>query len=165
MTMFDTALSLVATRMPGFDDDHRRELVLSTRELAADKGRAGRMAEVAWLAGLALRLRARRTPRLVLRGVALGLALVLVAVASLSSTDALALTVAWGVVVPAALLAAGWFDPRYATSAGVLWLWRFLAADPGAVPDATVTFVRLVLMATGVFLAFTVTRVSLRRMS
>lgn len=163
--MFDTALSLVATRLSGFDDDHREELVSSTRELAAERGRAGRLAEVVLLGGLALRLRARRTSRLVVRGVALGGVLVLLAVASLSlADDSLALRVVWAAVVPAVLVALGWFDPRYAAAAGVVWLWRFLAADPGAAPDAVLTFVRLAFMAAGVFFAFTVTRLSLRRL-
>ena len=165
MTMFDTALSLVATRLPGFDDDRRDELVSSTRALAADQGRVARATEVVLLAGLALRLRARQSSRLTLRGLALGALLVLVAVGSLSLTDAVALRVVWAVVVPGALVAVGWFDPRYAAAAGVIWLWRFLSADPGAAPDATVTFVRLVLMAAGVLCALAVTRVSLRRLT
>lgn len=163
--MFDAALSLVATRMPGLDDDHREELVSSTRELAAERGRAGRLAEVVSLGGLALQLRARRTPRLVLRGLVLGGLLVLLAVGSLSWAEgSIALRVAWAAVVPTALVAVGWFDPRYAAAAAVVWLWRFLAADPGAAPDAVLTFVRLAFMAAGVFFAFAVTRLSLRRL-
>lgn len=157
--MFDAALTMVATRMPGFDDDHREELVSTTRELAAERSPLGRLAEVVLLAGLALRLRARRQDHLVVRGVILGLALVLVAVLT---SDARLL---WAALVPGGLVALGWFDPRYAAAAAVIWLWRFLAADPGAVPDATVTFVRLVLMAAGVFFAFAVARISLRRLT
>lgn len=165
MTVFDTALTMVATRMPGFDDDHREELVLTTRELAAERSRLGRLSEVVLLAGLALRLRARRKDHLVVRGVVVGLVLVLAAVVSLSATDSVVLHVVWAAAVPTALVAVGWFDPRYAAAAAVIWLWRFLAADPGAVPDASVTFLRLVLMATGVFFAFAVARISLRRLS
>lgn len=158
MTMLDAALTVVAARMPGFDDDRREELLHSTRELAAERGRLGRVAEVGVLAGLVLRLRARRTSHVVLRGLVLGMALVLVAV---TTTDA---RLVWAVLVPGALLALGWFDPRYATAAAVIWLWRFVTADPGATPDATVTFLRLVAMAAGVFSAFFVARLSLRRL-
>jgi hypothetical protein len=162
--MFDAALTIVATRMAGFDEDHRQELVSSTRELAAERSRVGRAAEVVFLAGLALRLRARRTPRLVLRGLALGGVLVVAALASFALTDALAVRVAWAAVVPTALVAAGWFDARYAAAAAVVWLWRFLTADPGSDPDPAVTFLRLAFMAAGVFAASTVTRLSLRRL-
>jgi hypothetical protein len=164
-TMFDAALSMVATRLPGFDDDHRAELVHSTRELAAERSGPGRAAEVVALAGLALRMRARRTPRLVVRGAVLGAVLVLVALGSLAAGDVLALRVVWAAVVPTVLVALGWFDPRYAVAAAVLWLWRLAAAGLDAVPDVTVTFVRLVAMAAGVLFAICVTRVSLRRLA
>jgi hypothetical protein len=39
-------------------------------------------------------------------------------------------------VLPVALLAVGWFDPRFAVAGTVVWVWRFLAVDAHELIDA-----------------------------
>lgn len=157
MSPFDTALGFVAGRLPGFDEPRRDEVVATAREAAAGAGPLTRAAEVASLVGLGLRLRARRSSHLLWRGAALG-------VASAAAMPFLPFAVAAS--VPIVLVLLGWFDPRYAVAAAVIWAWRFVVAGTGEAPDATVVlFVRLVVMAVGVLCATAVTQASLRRLT
>ncbi|HEX2039357.1 MAG TPA: hypothetical protein VHF47_06450 [Acidimicrobiales bacterium] len=151
MSPLDAALVFVAERLPGFDDDRRHDVVATTREAAASAGALARVAEVGSLLALWLRLRARRTPRLLVRGALLGLALA----AALASAP---LPVA--VAVPVALVALGWFDPRYAAAACAVWTWRFVAGG-----FADFAFLRLLAMAVGILVAVTVAQASLRRLT
>ena len=157
MSPFDSALTFVAERLPGFDGDRRHELVATVREATADTGPSTRAAEVGSLLGLWLRLRARRSAHLLWRGAALG--------TLLAATTAFS-PVPIAVVVPVVLLGLGWFDPRYAAAAAVIWVWRFVDAGVGELPEATVVlFLRLVAMAAGVLGAVAVTQASLRRLT
>jgi hypothetical protein len=146
----DSALGFVADRLPGFDDDRRHDVVATAREAAADS-RAARAAEVCSLVALWLRLRARRTPGLLWRGALLGVtASAVLALAPFSVV----------VAVPVVLVALGWFDPRYAAAATVVWTWRFFAVG---IDDFA--FLRLLAMAFGILVAVTVAQASLRRLS
>ncbi len=83
-----------------------------------------------------------------------------------------AVTVA-GLAVPAALLVVGWFDPRYAVAATVVWLWRLVAVDLGELAGAVdaladeLTFrlllARWLAMGLGVVLAWQVSSAAIRR--
>jgi hypothetical protein len=83
-----------------------------------------------------------------------------------------AVTVA-GLAVPAVLLAVGWFDPRYAVAATVVWLWRLVAVDLGELAGAVdaladeLTFrlllARWLAMGLGVVLAWQVSNAAIRR--
>jgi hypothetical protein len=151
MSPFDAALVFVADRLPGFDDDRREDVVATARQAAVAAGPAARAAEVCSLVALWLRLRAVRTPHLLVRGAGLGA----VAAAALAFAP-------FGVVVavPVALLLLGWFDPRYAAAAAVVWVWRFFA---GGIDDFA--FLRLLAMAVGVLAAVTVAQASWRRLT
>ncbi len=82
-------------------------------------------------------------------------------------------TVAVVGVVGAVCLVAGWFDPRLAVAATVVWVWRFLAVDPPRIGDAVVALagdldleallVRWIAMAAGVVVGLAVSRLSVRR--
>lgn len=151
MSPLDAALVFVADRLPGFDADRRHEVVATTREATVAAGLVARVAELAGLVALWLRLRAQRTPHLLLRGTAVGLIM--------------AVVVAWAplpvaVAVPVALVGLGWFDPRYAAAACVIWAWRFAAGGLG-----DFAFLRLLAMAVGILVAVTVAQASLRRLT
>ncbi len=83
--------------------------------------------------------------------------------------------VTWIALIPAGLIAAGWFDPRYAVAAGTVWAWRLLTADFAEVPREVAAVIdelaipglvaRIVLMALGIACAALVTRASLRRLA
>jgi hypothetical protein len=153
----DRAVGLVVRRLPGFDGERRAEVVATVREATTGAGPVTRAAEVASLLGLGLRLRARRSAHLLVRGAALG-----TAVAVLTAFAPVPIAV----VVPVVLLGLGWFDPRYAAAAAVVWTWRFVVAGVGEVPaTGVVLFLRLVAMATGVLAATAVTQASLRRLT
>jgi hypothetical protein len=148
MSPFDAALVFVADRLPGFDDDRREDVVVTTRQAAA----AGSpLAEVGSLVALWLRLRAQRTRHLLLRGAFLG-AVVAAALAFAPLPVAVA--------VPVVLVAVGWFDPRYAAAAGVVWAWRFVSGG-----FADFAFLRLLAMAVGILVAVTVVQASSRRLT
>jgi hypothetical protein len=85
---------------------------------------------------------------------------------------AVALGVA-ALAVPAAFLAIGWFDPRYAVAATVVWAWRLVAVDLGELADAAgaladdqafrLFLARWLLMGAGVVLAGWVSAAAIRR--
>ncbi|MDQ3756823.1 MAG: hypothetical protein M3394_03125, partial [Actinomycetota bacterium] len=75
MSPFDSAVSFVAARLPGFDDDRRHDVVATTREATAAAGPIARAVEVCSLVALWLRLRAQRTSHLLVRGAVAGLVL------------------------------------------------------------------------------------------
>ena len=151
MSPIDTALVFVAERLPGFDDDRRDDVVTTTREATATAGSMARVAEVGSLVALWLRLRAQRASHLLLRGLVLGLLL---------GAASLFLPLPVAVAVPLALLALGWFDPRYAAAATVIWVWRFVAGGFG-----DFAFLRLLAMAVGILAAVTVAQASHRRLT
>ena len=157
MNALDRALVIVAERLPGFDGARRAEVLATVHEVTADAGPVTRAAEVGSLLGLGLRLRARRSAHLLWRGAALGTVVA-------AATAFVPVPIA--VVVPIVLLALGWFDPRYAAAAAVVWTWRFVAAGIGEIPaTGVVLFLRLLAMAAGVLAATAVTQASLRRLT
>ena len=151
MSPFDTALVFVAERLPGFDDERRDEVVTTTREAVAAAGPMTRAAEVGSLVALWLRLRAQRSSHLLWRGAVLG-----TVVAAASTFVPLPVAAA----VPLLLVALGWFDPRYAAAATVIWAGRFVAGGFG-----DFAFVRLLAMAVGILAAVTVAQASWRRLT
>jgi hypothetical protein len=94
-------------------------------------------------------------------------------VAALAPAGAAGVLGVAALAVPAALLAVGWFDPRYAVSATVVWAWRLVAVDLGdlaaAVGDLAderafrVLLARWLLMGAGVALAALVSSAAIRR--
>jgi hypothetical protein len=78
-----------------------------------------------------------------------------------------------GVAVPLVLLGVGWFDPRYAVAATVVWAWRLVAVDVGELAGAVqalgdeaalrLLLARWLLMALGVVAAWRVSRAAIRR--
>ena len=181
--MFERLLAWLVDHLVGLDREHRAEVRATTLAVAAERGRGERVLELISLGGLALQLRGRRAlresrARVLAAGGVLGLAVVLasVAVAAVAPPTAdVAIVVVSGGVIPTALVTAGWFDPRYAAAAGVIWTSRFLSADLGDVPhavgavvgdlEATQLLGRLVVMASGVIVAAVVMRSSLRRLT
>ena len=78
-----------------------------------------------------------------------------------------------GIAVPAVLLVVGWFDPRYAVAATVVWAWRLLAVDLGDLAAAVgaladerafrMLLARWLLMGAAVALAWLVSAAAIRR--
>ncbi|MEO1065027.1 MAG: hypothetical protein AAFZ07_26730 [Actinomycetota bacterium] len=77
------------------------------------------------------------------------------------------------VVVGGAFVGSGWFDPRLAVAATVVWTWRFLAVDPPRLGEAFAALagdldleallVRWFVMASGVAFGLAVSRSAVRR--
>ncbi len=161
--------------------DIDRDAVAACAVAAARRGRsrwATVIRELIGLIALGFRLRCRRATDdrpapIVVQGLIAGGAGVGVLVAAGSIGAPAGALVAVGVVAPAMLLAAGWFDPRLAVAATVVWGWRFAVANHDAVLGdlgrlgwgITVTelIVRWVMMAAGVLVALVVARTSIRR--
>lgn len=182
------AAAWLAHRLDGVDTGFRCDVAATSADAirSAPHTRA-RWCEVASLVGLAVRLRARqrtgaRAAAVWRHGLVLGFVLLATALGAVRLTGEVAgppagtvVSVAATLACPVALAAAGWWDPRLAVAATVLWGWRFLDANTGDLGEAVVAhlwlgdptlLVRWLAMAAGVALAWwfacTATRRSLR---
>ncbi|HSA48564.1 MAG TPA: hypothetical protein VLH10_00415 [Yinghuangia sp.] len=177
MTLHGCAVRWVVGRFVGVDVSYRDEVAATALESTADAGRWDRLAEVSALVGLALRLRWRhrtagREDRTWRQGLCLGALSVPVVfgVGQVSGAGGVLL----GIAAPALLLVLGRFDPRLAAAALVVWFWRLVVGDLGGLATALATpaedgrvalLARWFLMASGVGVAWVVTRRSIRRLN